>query len=131
MESYKVTTEVIDLVKSLVEAGYEGEASLCWGYPSGAAAVLGESWSIQLTGFCKESIYITGCPVSGFVVVGRYDRETAGADITADDLVLLAWRKYKRYKERGYGLPSEFKSLFVKRGYLKEEVKTVKRWIEV
>lgn len=120
---YKITQSVLNLVEDLFKEGYEGEARITNSYPTGARNVLGESFSVELTGFCKETLHLTS-PVntSDIVFVGRYEHEGLYTDPKVEDLVSLAWVQYKCYKDGGYSIPHEFEKLFVKYGYLKKKL---------
>lgn len=71
--TYKITERVADLVQSLIKAGYEGEVTMTNDYCTGTRAFLEESFSLQLTRFCKECLYISENTETGDIVcVGRY-----------------------------------------------------------
>lgn len=124
--TYQVTQQILDLVKNLFDQGYEGEAQLTNCYPSGAEAILGESLSVQLSGFCKESLYLVeDTNLDTILAVGRYGEEGHYGALNVSDVVYIAWRFYKEYKYQGYDIPHEFADLFKKYGYLKGETKTV------
>lgn len=99
--------------------------------PSGIADELGGCCSLRLSGFCKESLYLAQEAQSGRVVAfGRYGREGTwepGEMPRVEQLVSMAWHNYKAYEGRGYNIPFELQSLFLRYGYLveKTEVKLV------
>ena len=122
---YKITEKVLNLVEQLIADGYSGIVELTKAYASGTKEYLGQSLSVQLSGFCKEHLYIVECIGEGYgngcvMFVGRYDELGLAEEPNVETVVDIAWHKYKTYKDRGYGLPSEFESLFVKYGYLKK-----------
>ena len=121
--SYKITERVADLVQSLIEAGYGGEVTMTNSYPTATRAFLEESFSLQLTGFCKECLYVSENTETGDIVcVGRYSLELEKSGMEVSDIVDIAWSMYKTYKGySNYGMPEEFKSLFISNGYLKEK----------
>lgn len=121
--SYKITEKVTTLVENLIKEGYDGEATLTNSYCTGTAGFLGDSLSVQLNGFCKETMQIVEDTETGEVVfVGRYDLELRHSDPTVETVVELAWNMYKDYKEyKNWSMPSEFKNLFLKYGYLTEK----------
>ena len=124
---YKITQKVLDLVEKLFEEGYKGSVEITKGYATGTAKHLEGRLSVQLSGFCKEHLYIVERTGSGYcdalVFVGRYDcLGDYPTDCDVHTVVDIAWQKYKTYKDRGYGMPHEFESLFVKYGYLKKKV---------
>lgn len=125
--TYKISEKVINLVQALIDEGYTGEALITNSYCSGTGNVLGKSLSVQLSGFCKENLYVVERDEE-MVLVGRYATEDIGVDFTVEDIVNIAWSMYKDYKDSGYSRPSEFEDLFKKYGYLQE--KTVKKLVE-
>lgn len=130
MNDFKVTERVVDLVKGLYDEGYTGTVEYETSYPSGISDELNGGHSLKLSGFCKENLYLTADADTGDIhTFGRYcseDREYTREDslIVVEDIVRTAWFNYKSYKERGYNIPEEFKTLFVKYGFLKEKVVT-------
>lgn len=124
--SYKITQRVVDLVTDLISDGYDGEVTITNSYPSGARSVLEEAFSVQITGFCKESLYITeDLNTEDIVFVGRYSLERCEREASVEDIVDTAWGMYKSYKDySNYGLPSEFQSLFITYGYIIERTVT-------
>ena len=120
---YKITQKILDLVEALFKEGYTGTAEITNSYPTGTAKVLGGSFSVELSGFSKETLFLTSpLNTQDVVFVGRYDHEGLYIDPTVEDVVFCAWHKYKVHKERGFSLPSEFEELFKKYGYLKKKV---------
>lgn len=120
---YKVTQKVTDLVAELIKAGYEGEATLTNSYCTGTSAFLGDTFSIQLTGFCKECLYVVEDTDNGEILfVGRYDLEARHMNPTVEDIVEIAWGMYRSYKSySGYCMPEQFRELFIEHGKLKEK----------
>lgn len=130
--SYKITPKVIALVEQLFAEGYTGKATLTSSYPTGAGEVLGNALSVELTGFCKESLYLVEDTDAGVVLfVGRYRLEGAHEDPTTQSIVDLAWSMYETHFTRGYGRPDEFEKPFIHHGYLEERVRTLTELIEV
>lgn len=124
---YKVTQKVLDLVEKLFEEGYKGSVEITKGYATGTAKHLEGSLSVQLSGFCKEHLYMVetvgeGYGVNCVMFVGRYDELGLAEEPNVETVVDIAWRKYKTYKDRGYSMPHEFEALFVKYGYLKKKI---------
>jgi len=114
---YKVTQKVVDLVEELIGSGYTGSVQFTNSYPTGAAEILSGSYSLELSGFCKETLYVTEDMETGkLVFIGRYSQEHIYP--TVDGIVELAWSKYEHYKDRGYSRPCEFEDLFKNFGYL-------------
>lgn len=129
--TYKITENVLKLVQDLKDEGYSGTVEITKSYASGTKDILGESISVQLSGFCKESLYLVEDTETGeLVVVGRYSKEGSYLSTVGvvELIVQIAWEFYKAYKPRGYTMPFEFQSLFVKYGYLK--AKTVEVYEE-
>lgn len=120
---YKITQKVTDLVAELIKSGYEGEATLTNSYCTGTSAFLGDAFSIQLTGFCKESLYVVEDIDNGEILfIGRYDLEARYMNPAVEDIVDIAWGMYRSYKEyKNWGMPSEFRGLFIYYGKLKEK----------
>lgn len=128
---YKITERVVHLVQDLYAAGYEGEAALTNNYCTGTAEFFGEMFSIQLTGFCKETLHIAEDTETGSITcVGRYSLELEKSEIAVPDIVQVAWDIYKSYKDSGYSMPYEFKEMFVRAGYIKEKKVTKTVWEE-
>lgn len=131
MTTYKVTQRVIDLVEQLFQEGYTGEATFSNGYASGTEEVLGVSFSLQLTGFCKETLHLTEDNDGNIVFVGRYCEERRDPDASVQDVVRIAWKMYKSYKAYSiYGRPYEFDVLFEKYGYITKKTQIVESIIE-
>jgi hypothetical protein len=129
---YKITEKVLSLVTDLIKAGYEGEATITNCYCTGTAAFLGDAFSVQLTGFCKESLHIVEDVSCGEILfVGRYDLEARHMEPKIEDVIEMAWGMYRGYKTySSYSMPSEFKELFIEYGYLKEKKITKTVWEE-
>lgn len=121
--TFKITERVIKLVEDLIKAGYDGEAVLTNSYCTGTFSFLGEVLSVQLNGFCKETMQIVeDTDTEEILFVGRYDLELRHPDPTVETVVEIAWSMYKDYKQyKNWSMPEEFKSLFLKYGYLKEK----------
>ena len=130
MSKYKITERVIALVEQLISEGYEGEASLSSAYCTGTGEILGAALSVQLTGFCKESLHIVESDDGQIVFVGRYEEEFREPEATVADIVAVAWSMYRSYKDRKYSMPEEFKGLFAKYGYLTTRTRVVEELIE-
>lgn len=129
--TYKITQKVTDLVGSLFEEGYAGEASITNSYCAGTKSVLGESFSVLLSGFCKESLHLAEDIESGEIVfVGQYEQKANLPEPNVADVVCAAWEMFDAYEYRGYNLPEEFRSLFLKYGYIEEKVVTTKVYIK-
>jgi len=127
--TYKITENVLKLVQDLIDEGYSGTVEITKSYASGTKDILGDSISVQLSGFCKESLYLVeDTETEELVLVGRYNHEGAYSCPDVALIVAKAWEFYKAYKPRGYTMPFEFQSLFVKYGYLK--AKTVEVYEE-
>lgn len=125
--TYKITQKVLDLVESLFNEGYEGECTITNGYCTGTLDVLGDTRSCMLTGFCKETLHLVEDTETGEIVfVGRYSIEKRCKDPNVEDIVVIAWDMWETHGTRGYGMPSEFVTLFLKYGYMQEEVVTKK-----
>ena len=52
--TYKITENVLKLVQDLIDEGYSGTVEITKSYATGTKGILGESISVQLSGFCKE-----------------------------------------------------------------------------
>lgn len=119
--NFKITQRCIDLVSALIEAGYKGEIKITNGYATGTKEILGTAPSIQLSGFCKESMYLVeDMNIESLYLVGRYKIQLVQTDISVDEIAHVAWMTYQSYKSRDYKRPTEWDALFVKLGYLKE-----------
>lgn len=130
MSGYKITERVIGLVEQLFAEGYEGEATLSFSYCSGTANIIGSAMSVQLTGFCKETLHLVEDSDGQIVFVGRYNEERRMPEATVADIVAVAWSMYRTYKASKYSRPSEFASLFEKHGYLTKQTRVVEELIE-
>lgn len=119
--TYKITDRCLALVSDLFDGGYDGDARLTRRYPSGAANFLAGVISIELTGFCKETLYLVeDTDTNNILFVGRYNEEDV--EPTGAGIVAHAWTMYRSYKTSGYSIPTEFTDLFKKHGYLKQKV---------
>lgn len=125
--TYKITENVLQLVQDLKDEGYSGTVEITNSYASGTKEVLGDVISVQLSGFCKESLYlIEDTDSNELVLVGRYVQEGSYTyPVGVELIVSKAWEFYKAYRPRGYIMPYEFQSLFVKYGYLKAKTAEV------
>ena len=120
---YKITQKVIDLVEELFAEGYEGTAEITNSYCTGTKGVLGESVSVVLYGFCKETLHLVGDTDTNEVLfVGRYSEEYRSKTPAVGDIVKIAWEMQESYGGEGHSMPSEFEKLFLKYGYMKEEI---------
>lgn len=128
--TYKITENVLQLVQDLKDEGYSGTVEITNSYASGTKEILGDVLSVQLSGFCKENLYLVeDIEEHELVLVGRYNQEGSYEyPVGVRLIVSKAWKFYKDYEIRGYGIPYEFQSLFVKYGYLK--AKTVEVYEE-
>jgi hypothetical protein len=123
--SLKVTAGVIELCEQLVNEGYTGTIELTNNYPAGAAKLFGNRFSMSLTGFCKENLYIARDTHDlEYVFCGRYSVLNWLSSPTVKCIVDKAWDMYQTYKDKGFSRPPEFEKLFIKYGYLVE--RTVK-----
>lgn len=125
---YTIGPEIIKLVERLFDEGYSGTASLTRFYPLGIADSLKDCFSIELTGFCKETLYLVQDTLSpSMFAFGRYSLETEWefGDPDVKDIVAIAWSMFNTYEGRGYSMPLEFKDLFLKYDYIEEQTKTV------
>lgn len=129
--SFKITEKVTTLVEELFKEGYQGDCEFTNSYCTGTYEVLGDAYSLKLSGFCKESLHVVENTETGEIYfVGRYSTEAVKAEPTVEDIVSIAWIVYKCYNDRGYSMPSEFKDLFVKYGYLTKKTITKEVWEE-
>lgn len=129
--NFKITAKIMDLVTELVKEGYRGTATICNNYCTGTKAVLGESFSIELSGFCKETLHLVE-DEEGFVwCVGRYSTEDSFENPTVENIVDIAWDMFNTYESRGYSMPYEFESLFVKYGKIVKKVVTTETYERV
>ena len=128
-KKYIINPVILDLVTALYDEGYDGVATLCNTYPSGVAHELAGCFSIQLTGFCKENLYLViTADTKHMHAFGRYQRADLWAEgdyPTVEAIVDIAYRTFVRYESRGYELPQEFKALFIKYGYIEEKTELV------
>lgn len=117
----------LKLAQELLSEGFTGEIKLVNNYPLGAQQVLNQQMSMAISGFSKDGMkYFVEEEDGDMIQVGRYRAEGRKVDFfTVGDLVEDAWACYRRDKERGFQLPSEWVPLFLKHGYLKKEVQTV------
>ena len=123
--TYKITQRCINLVEALFNEGYDGVATITNRYATGTYSVLGDIFSIELTGFCKETLYVVeDIDTEELLFVGRYAKEYVSESV--EGIVDLAWGVYKSYKHSGYSIPCEFEELFKKYGYLVKETVPVK-----
>lgn len=126
--SYEITPKIVALLKELKAAGYTGSMEITAGMTSGTTHVLQGALCVQLAGFCKECLHLVEDTETGNVVaIGRYAIEDEYTDLTVPEIVSIAWRMYKDYKNSGYLMPGEFKKLFTEYGYITEKtvIKTV------
>lgn len=125
--AYKITQKVLDLVEELFAEGYEGTTEITNSYCTGTKEILGESVSVMLHGFCKETLHLVEDTETNEVLfVGRYSVEYRSKTPIVEDIVEIAWEMQESYGKRGYSAPSEFEKLFLKYGYMEEEI-VVKR----
>lgn len=123
---YVITSNVLMIVEKLIVAGYQGTATITNRFPAGISGKLEGCFAVELTGFCKESYYLTGRGDNDTIhVFGRYQEELNTTHLTVDRLIQEAWGKYQIYRSRGYSLPTEFESLFEKHGFIRYITKTV------
>lgn len=119
---YKITEKVLTLVQQLFEEGYDGEVKIANTYYAGAGEYLKGYLAVEISGFCKEPLYLVEQIYTGAIWgIGRYREEFCSDKITVEDIVNLAWVKYQSYKDSGYSRPDEFEDLFIKYGYLVAE----------
>lgn len=125
MSKYQITPRVLQLVTDLFNEGYQGTSEITKSYCTGTKEVLGDAGSVQITGFCKESLHIVeDVETNEIVLVGRYEEEDRSKEgYTVEDIVRKAYYFFQVYQPRGYGEPLEFQKLFEKYGLVK--VKTV------
>ena len=116
--AYKITQKVLDLVEELFAEGYEGTTEITNSYCTGTKGVLGESVSVMLYGFGKETLHLVEDTETNEVLfVGRYSEEYRSKTPSVEDIVKIAWEM-----QESYSMPSEFEKLFLKYGYMKEEI---------
>lgn len=120
---YKVTQKVLDIVDALYDLGYNGKCAYTNSFAAGTRDALGNSFVLELSGFCKESLHLTEDQETGEIVaVGRYHME--GTVDSAEEVVRLAYRFYQKYKQREYSMPQEFVNAFIRLGLIVEKTVT-------
>ncbi len=128
-KKYIITPAVIELVEALYNEGYEGTAELTRSYPSGIADELDGCFSIQLSGFCKETLHlVVNAETNEMCAFGRYsieERWPVGEYPVVKDIVRIAFSMFYDYKDRGYSLPHEFRDLLIKYEYMEVKTETV------
>ena len=127
MKNYKITEEITNLVESLFQEGYNGTVELVNTFPSGIEDYLTGCTVVQLSGFCKESLYLAHDLVTDEVVAfGRYNMKNSWepGEVSVYEIVHIAFNMFDIYESRGYSCPYEFKDLFVKYGYMQEQTVT-------
>ena len=84
--------------------------------------------ALELSGFCKESLYLVQDTHNRIVAFGRYSWECEwdAGYIVVRDIVKIAFDMFDTYESRGYGLPGEFRELFIKYDFVEEQV--VRTW---
>lgn len=122
-----INQKIISLVENLLKEGYEGVVEIVDTYPSGIADYLKDHLSVKLDGFCKENLYISANHENLVEFYGRYYYEGMFTEPTVENVVKMAWDKYKYYSSYGdnYSRPAEFEKLFIKYGYLKEQTQVI------
>ena len=121
--TFKVTEKVLRLVDELYEEGYSGGCVYSPPWYSGALETLRNTRSLNLSGFCKETLHIVeNLATNEIAAVGRYSIEDGDVE-SVKDIVRIAWDMYLAYENSGYSMPSEFIELFKKYDYI-EEVQT-------
>ncbi len=132
-KKYIITPAVIELVEALYEEGYGGTAEIVRVYPSGVADELDECVSVQLSGFCKESLYlVVNAETNEMCAFGRYsieERWPAGEYPAVKDIVRIAFSMFRTYKDSGYSLPPEFRDLLVKYEYMEFKTETITKLV--
>jgi len=126
--TFKITERLLDAVGELLKEEYEGDIRISESYCTGTRNVLGNTASVELTGFCKESLYIVDdLQNEKYLLVGRYGKECELSydELTVEKLTEIAWNFYKTYKQRGYSRPYEWESLFKKHGFVTSTTKVV------
>ena len=77
----------------------------------------------MLYGFCKETLHLVEDTETNEVLfVGRYSEEYRSKTPAVEDIVKIAWEMQESYGGSGYSIHSEFEKLFLKYGYMKEEI---------
>ena len=122
----KITTRLMEVVTQLIRDGYQGEVKITNTGCSGTADILQGAFALELTGFCKETLYLVDDEeTQRFIFIGRYSAEGIYAyeQVDTEYLTRIAWSFYKIYKGRGYSRPTEWENLFEKFGLItKKEV---------
>lgn len=127
MRNYKITEEIINLVEELFQEGYGGTVELVNTFPSGIGLALAGCTVVQLSGFCKESLYLCHDSVTDqLIAFGRYgiERSWDKGEVTVRDIVNIAMCMFNIYEGLGYSCPYEFKDLFIKYGFMEEQTVT-------
>ena len=89
--AYKITQKVLDLVEELFAEGYEGTTEITNSYCTGTKGVLGESVSVMLYGFCKETLHLVeDTDTNEVLFVGRYSEEYRSKTPSVEDIVKIA-----------------------------------------
>lgn len=130
-KKYTVSDKIITLVEKLIEEGYEGNISLTTSFPTSIADEFSGSVVLELSGFCKEYLYLAQCTLTGEIhAYGRYHIERYWHNdetIEVGEIVAIAWEMFETYEANGYSMPEEFKKLFLKYEYIEEKpVTTIK-----
>lgn len=123
---YNINAELGVLASDLLIAGYCGEIKITNNGATGTVAMFKDSFiAMELSGFCKETLYIAWDTVNRvYTLIGRYDHIADNPTVpTVKQLTDIAWLTYKRYKHsKGYGRPGEWDALFKQYGYLTTKV---------
>ena len=117
----KITTRLMEVVTQLIRDGYQGEVKITNTGYRGTANILQGAFALELTGFCKETLYLVDDEeTQHFIFIGRYSAEGIYAYELVDTeyLTRIAWSFYKIYKGRGYSRPTEWEDLFEKFGLI-------------
>lgn len=129
---YAITEALGVLAADLRVAGYTGEIKLTTHGATGTDAEFEGSFiAMELTGFCKETLYISyDKQYQHYVLVGRYNSIDQSPEVpTIETLTRLAWTTYRSYKKsKDWGRPMEWEALFKHYGYL--TTKTVEQLVE-
>lgn len=126
MSNFGVTTAVTRLAQALIREGYQGTVTLTNSYATGTKAVLNECFSLELTGFCKETAYLVqDLKDSEIGVIGRFGTLNWYGKCEVKDLADLAWDTYQKYKSEGFSRPTEWEKIWVKYGYLTPKTTTI------
>lgn len=130
---YEITPAMGALAQSLFEAGYTGDISLSNTGCTGTQEMFGGSFiAMELTGFCKETLFIAWNTFKDeYVLIGRYDVLEHTKEIpSVEDLTRLAWSTYKGYKKsKNWGRPTEWDALFKQFGLI--TTRMVEKTIEI